>query len=361
MKMASLTSDAGTITLSPSTNSSVSLSIPSGVTVSGMSTWDGTIAAPVVRKQTGSTMFLEVGSRTSSLQFSTPVALTVKSSLPEGTNIDIYSSHDGNTWEKQGVGTVVNGVITITTTHFTFFALSVAKEQPNVVATSTGVVTTSTGKTNTSTGKTTTTPIKTTSTSTGQTAISTKSPFKDIDNSFAREYVLSLYGSGIVHGYSDGTFRPDRSVSRIEFLKMAMIKMGRYSASGSTATGCIFVDAGADWQKPLLQTAYDDGIITGYTEDDGSLTFSPDLPITRAEALKILFNTASIDVSSAPETSSFVDVVEPWMIPYIETAKSLSIINGQESANGPIFRPDDTLTRAESAKILFKTPVSTIH
>ena len=100
------------------------------------------------------------------------------------------------------------------------------------------------------------------------------------------------------------------------------------------------------------------GIISGVTDDNGNLNFSPDDPITRAEALKILLNAAHIDISSAPTTTSFTDVGEDWEIPYIETAKSLGIVDGQTADDGSlVFRPDDTITRAESAKILFKVNV----
>ena len=123
-KTTTLTSDVGTITLQPNKDSSIALQIPASTTVSGTNAWDGTIAAPVIRKQTDSTIFIQVGSPTSNLQFSTPVNIVVKTSLPEGTTIDIYSSEDGNTWSKQGRGTVINGIIVITTTHFSYFALT---------------------------------------------------------------------------------------------------------------------------------------------------------------------------------------------------------------------------------------------
>ena len=69
--------------------------------------------------------------------------------------------------------------------------------------------------------------LLTSSTHTGMTSLGSF-PFSDIADSFAKDYITALYGSGIVHGYDDGTFRPDTPVSRIEFLKMVMVKTGRY-------------------------------------------------------------------------------------------------------------------------------------
>lgn len=47
-----------------------------------------------------------------------------------------------------------------------------------------------------------------------------QSPFKDASLHWAQPYLFTAYNLGIVHGYSDGNFKPDASVSRAEFLKM---------------------------------------------------------------------------------------------------------------------------------------------
>ena len=42
------------------------------------------------------------------------------------------------------------------------------------------------------------------------------SPFSDIDGHWAKASILTLKEKGIISGYSDGTFRPDKSISRAE-------------------------------------------------------------------------------------------------------------------------------------------------
>ena len=51
-------------------------------------------------------------------------------------------------------------------------------------------------------------------------------------------------------------------------------------------------------------------------------------------------------------TTSFSDVTIEWMIPYVETAKALGIAKGQTIGGVLKFRPNDSITRAESVKII---------
>ena len=57
-----------------------------------------------------------------------------------------------------------------------------------------------------------------------------------------------------------------------------------------------------------------------------------------------------------PLTSSFADVpVSSWMARYTERAKYLDIVHGQMIDGQLLFRPDDGITRAESAKVIMRT------
>lgn len=87
----------------------------------------------------------------------------------------------------------------------------------------------------------------------------------------------------------------------------------------------------------------------------GKHIFRPNDPITRAESLAILFNAAHIPKQAAVSNTSFKDVVLSWMKPYVAKAQELGIISGQ-IINGELrFRPNDPITRAEAAKIITQT------
>jgi hypothetical protein len=51
-----------------------------------------------------------------------------------------------------------------------------------------------------------------------------ENPFSDIDlNEWYAPYVIATYSNGVIKGYEDGTFKPDREVSHAEFLKVSTL------------------------------------------------------------------------------------------------------------------------------------------
>lgn len=77
--------------------------------------------------------------------------------------------------------------------------------------------------------------------------------------------------------------------------------------------------------------------------------------LTRAEFSKLIANSAKFDTSNADLTwlNNFIDLdKEADYVPYIAYVISRGIMNGQEIENKRIFRPNDSITRAEAAKVL---------
>lgn len=91
--------------------------------------------------------------------------------------------------------------------------------------------------------------------------------------------VSTLANAGAISGYSDGTFRPNKEITRAEFVT---ILTGIYGED--TTKGMPFSDVGHSWCYDAVATAYANGWVSGYS--DG--TFRPNQTITRAEAVVIL-------------------------------------------------------------------------
>ena len=93
--------------------------------------------------------------------------------------------------------------------------------------------------------------------------------FSDVPESYQYyDAVQSLVARGIVDGYTDGTFKPEDTISRAEFCKMVVysIGMGEISQGAVAETG--FPDVAADfWAAGVIKVARDMNIINGY--DDG--------------------------------------------------------------------------------------------
>lgn len=105
--------------------------------------------------------------------------------------------------------------------------------------------------------------------------------FTDVeDSAWYAPAVEALSELGIINGYADGTFRPNASITRAEFTAMAM-RFARDTLDG----GSIFSDVTTgDWFYAPVTSAADYGWINGYP--DG--TFRPNAPITRAEVAAVV-------------------------------------------------------------------------
>lgn len=86
---------------------------------------------------------------------------------------------------------------------------------------------------------------------------------------------------GLVTGYSDGTFRPDAAVTRAQFVLMLWRMCGKPAAARAAS----FADASADWYQDALSWAVEKGYVNGLSDT----RFGPDAPITRQQAMAILF------------------------------------------------------------------------
>ena len=105
--------------------------------------------------------------------------------------------------------------------------------------------------------------------------------FTDIPaNQWYAKAVMTLAGKGVISGYPDGTFKPDASITRAEFVTMAM-----NFANAEKGTACSFPDVPQNmWYYGAIAGATQNGWISGYP--DG--TFGPDRYITRAEVTSVI-------------------------------------------------------------------------
>lgn len=106
--------------------------------------------------------------------------------------------------------------------------------------------------------------------------------FSDIQNHWAKESISKLKEQNIVSGYPNGTFRPDKPVTRAEFA--ALIGMV-YPQAQKFREPIPFRDVPDNhWAKRDIEIASAKGFFTGYP--DG--TFRPEREIPRVQALVVL-------------------------------------------------------------------------
>lgn len=172
--------------------------------------------------------------------------------------------------------------------------------------------------------------------------------FKDMDQAvWAEEAVKALVGMGIVSGYPDGTFLPNKSITRAEFAKIIVLASGRYNKDAK----CTFTDVSENqWYYSYVASAYELGFINGRSET----IFDPESQITRADLCTIAYRfIKSINSEfKATDEAAFKDAesIPSYAKEAVNALYGAGIVGGMGDNK---FEPLSQATRAQSAKIIY--------
>lgn len=139
--------------------------------------------------------------------------------------------------------------------------------------------------------------------------------FSDMDNAtdVVKDAVNKAVALEIINGYEDGTFKPDATITRAEFAKMACIAAGLKS-SGEALSGTTpsFKDVKAnEWYTGWINLASSKGFVRGY--EDG--TYKPNQTISNQEIVTVLMRMLGYNDN----------LTGPWPIDYINQAAKLDV------------------------------------
>lgn len=166
--------------------------------------------------------------------------------------------------------------------------------------------------------------------------------FSDVKDHWAASYIEKAVDYGFVNGYSDGTFRPDHSITRAEFTKMVN------SMLGNTLTAEIeFSDVPKDeWFYGDVQKGVAACFISGYS----SGTFKPGNKITRQEAAVMLSRIVpAYNKEVTIKVFGDYEDVADWAETAFRKIVGKGYIGGSSDGN---LHPLKNLTRAQAAKLL---------
>ena len=105
--------------------------------------------------------------------------------------------------------------------------------------------------------------------------------FNDVDSNNTYYDAFSYVQSeSIVDGYSDGTYRPDQTINRVEFLKILLESQAQAAATCRVSYNYTDVDWNS-WYGSYVQKASCLNIVEGYSDN----TFKPAAFINYAEAV----------------------------------------------------------------------------
>ncbi len=170
------------------------------------------------------------------------------------------------------------------------------------------------------------------------------------------EPIKILSALSIINGYEDGTFGPDRDVTRAEFATMLMRAMASAGLGSSDPAGTPFTDLNdASWAISDVRTAYDLGIINGMT----ATTFEPNSKVTYEQALKMIVCALNYGEQAASIQAMAPNM--PWYYGYVQSARNIGITTGVSVAETqPAKRKEiaQMIYNALDVKILEKVEVS---
>lgn len=170
----------------------------------------------------------------------------------------------------------------------------------------------------------------------------------DITGHWAESDIQALYDLKLVKGYPDGSYKPDRPVTRAEFVALLIRSLGlkgQYNAA--------FQDIKNHWAGDAIRTALAHGIIGGYS----SRAFGPDDPITREQMAVMLANSSQlVSLSSSvsgTNLTSFKDQgsISTWAKQQVSDVVENELMNGYP---GGSFLPRGLATRAEVAAVIHR-------
>lgn len=165
---------------------------------------------------------------------------------------------------------------------------------------------------------------------------------KDIAAHWAKDNIVKLINAGVISGYPDGSFKPDKTITRAEFAVMLAKALKLPSQSGAT-----FADTSAHWAKESIAAAAARGIISGYDQN----TFGPDHLITREQMAVMAVKAGQF--SPADSHRNFTDQakISAWAKDAVNLAAAHAVLKGYSDQS---FRPQSPATRAEAVSVISK-------
>ena len=236
--------------------------------------------------------------------FNRPVTLTFHfdpSKVATGTSPAVYY-HDGTKWVLVS-GTVdwTNDIIKVMANHFSEFAVMAQNiEQSTTTATT----------------------------------------WKDVAGNWAEKNIEKLVSMNAISGYPDGTFRPDNTVTRAEFVSL-LVRAFKLPPQN----GRVFADTKGQWAQNAIATATYYEIASGIGNDK----FGSNDLITREQIAAMIVKAAKLNTVTGDIPYTDTSDISGWAHNAVVTALKEGIIHGYPDNT---LRPQAPATRAEAVTII---------
>lgn len=162
----------------------------------------------------------------------------------------------------------------------------------------------------------------------------------DIAGHWAVDNINQLVALGAINGYSDGSFKPDNTITRAEFATVLVKAFQLTSQDGKT-----FSDTSGHWAREYIATAAAAGVVNGYDVN----TFGPDDMITREQMAVMIVKAAKLAPAAAELQFADSGSISVWAEEAIATVTENGIMKGYPDNT---IQPQGNATRAEAVTVI---------
>ena len=171
--------------------------------------------------------------------------------------------------------------------------------------------------------------------------------FGDVQEDSALQQELDiLLGRAAISGFPDGSFYPDHTVTRAEFVKMLVLSLGLVLPEAPSTDGFTDVDP-QSWYAPYVDAAVTAGLVKGVTPE----TFRPEASITRAQLAVMVVRAMNGYAPASPLLVQFTDQAQipSWALQDVMAGAEAGIVQGLPDGS---FDPAGLATRSQAAAMI---------
>jgi hypothetical protein len=180
--------------------------------------------------------------------------------------------------------------------------------------------------------------------------------FKDEDDAkWAIKSIIKMKGKGVFNGYKDGTFLPNKPISRVEAVVAAVRLLGLESEAKARGDMDLNfrdakeIDKRYGWAEGYIAVALENGLF-----DSNMSSFKPGEPASREWVATLLVRALDLEdeaLKRMNEHLPFKDSreISAGAVGYVAVAVEQGLIIGNEKG---MFQPHKPITRAEMATVL---------
>lgn len=183
----------------------------------------------------------------------------------------------------------------------------------------------------------------------------TKVTYADMKGNPAHKAAVRLAEEDVFVGQRIGDtyfFHPEQTVSREEFLSLAMHALDSEVLNDAVSTGFADNETIAVWAKPYVASALHSGMIRGSSNDEGEVVFEPKSLITRGEATVMLNRLLQLSNVSTKSEALTPENTPSWVYQSVANLAAVGILQSNTELSTPLTKGETAMMLSSALDVL---------